>query len=356
MPVASSLRPRPPYYDPKQWELRWHPLRGEWVVIAAHRDTRPWKGGSVSRPPKEPEYDPTCYLCPGNTRTTGGVNPRYRTTFAFDNDFPPAGTSSPLQSSSHGLYRAAQAYGRCRVMCFHPRHDLTLATMDVQEIRRVLSMWQREYRLLGEDPRVKHVLIFENKGEITGTSNRHPHCQAYGTTFIFSTIQREIQLAKRFFRRTGTPLYRAVIEQELEDGCRIIARRGSIIAFVPYFARYPYEVHVAPLESRPSIADLAGSEVDDLASVLKAVLVRYDNLFTMPFPYVQVLHQAPTDGTHHPEFHFHIEFYPPLRNPVTLKYLAGPEIGGGNMLSDVAPEEKAKELQVQSEIHYSRRV
>jgi UDPglucose--hexose-1-phosphate uridylyltransferase len=143
-----------------------------------------------------------------------------------------------------------------------------------------------------------------------------------------------------------------VVEQELEDGVRVIARNGTVVAFVPYFARYPYEVHLAPVESRASVADLSAREVDDFAALLKVVLAKFDNLFEMPFPFVQTFHQAPTDGKAHPEFHFHVEFYPPLRNPGTLKYLAGPEVGGGNMLSDVAPEEKAKEFQAVPDIHY----
>jgi len=352
MSSRSELRPSAPYYDPRQWELRWHPLRGEWVVIAAHRDQRPWRGGKVSEPPKEPTYDPSCYLCPRNVRANGDTNPSYTGTFAFDNDFPPAGPGAPFATSAHGIYRAKPAQGRCRVICYHPRHDLTLGLMKVSEIKKVVAAWQEEYRLLGADRRINHVLMFENKGQIVGVSNPHPHGQAYGTNIVFSVIAKEVHLSRQYMRRHGMPLYRAIIEQELEDDRRIIARNRSMVAFVPYFARYAYEVHLAPIESRPSVADLTPEEADDFAHLLKVVLAKYDNLFTMPFPYVKTFHQAPTDGKAHPEFHFHVEFYPPLRNPVTLKYLAGPEIGGGNMLSDVAPEEKAKELQQTADIHY----
>ena len=343
----------PSPYDPKQWELRWHPLRGEWVLIAAHRDARPWLGESVSASTDAVTYDPACYLCPGNVRARGDRNPEYTGTYVFDNDFSPAGADPEGPTSSHGFYRAAPAAGRCRVVCFHPRHDLSLSRMTVDGIEKVVETWQNEYRMLGGDPDINHVLIFENRGEVVGVSNPHPHCQIYGTSFVFSLIEKEVALGREHLKNEGCTLYHSVLEQELSDGLRVIARNETMVAFVPYFARYAYEVHLAPLESRPSIADLTLTESADFASLLKEVLCRYDNLFQMPFPYVMAFHQAPTDGEEHPEFHFHVEFHPPLRNPATLKYLAGPEIGGGNMLMDVTPEVKAQELQAVSSAHYA---
>jgi UDPglucose--hexose-1-phosphate uridylyltransferase len=343
----------PPPYDPKQWELRWHPLRAEWVLIAAHRDSRPWLGKSVEEPTTGPRYDPECYLCPGNERARGDVNPDYTGTFAFDNDFPPAGPDSSPDTSAHGIYKAKPAYGRCRVICFHPRHDLALARMSVDDIRQVVTAWQDEYRMLGSDPGINHVLTFENRGEIVGVSNPHPHCQLYGTNFVFSLIEKEVELSREYVKDHGVPVYRGVLDQEISDDLRIVARNETMVAFVPYFARYAYEMHLAPLESRASIADLTDREADDFAAILKEALCRYDNLFHMEFPYVMAFHQAPTDGEDHSEFHFHVEFHPPLRNPVTSKHLAGPEIGGGNMLSDVSPEIKAAELKASSGVHYA---
>jgi len=350
--MSSTIRPKPPYYDPRQWELRWHPLRGEWVIVSAHRDTRPWHGARLAEPTAEPKHDPVCYLCPGNVRANGEVNPAYAGTFVFDNDFPPTGPAAPRATSAHRMYRAMPAAGRCRVLCFHPRHDLSLARMALPDIRRVVTTWQDEYRRLGAEPDIKYVLIFENKGKAVGVSNQHPHGQIYGTNFVFSLVMREMRRSRAHLRRHGIALYRAVIEQEIADECRVIARNRSMIAFVPYFARYAYEVQIAPMESRPSVADLDAAEVEDFAAILKTVLCKYDNLWQMPFPYVMAFHQAPTDGRPHPECHFHVEFMPPLRNPEMLKYLAGPEIGGGNMLLDVSPEEKAKELQAASPLHY----
>ena len=196
------------------------------------------------------------------------------------------------------------------------------------------------------------MLIFENKGEAVGVSNPHPHCQIYATNFVFKTIETEARASQRHLADTGRILFQDVIRAEKEDGRRIICENESAIAFIPYFARYAYEVFVAPKATHGSIATLGLDELRDFAALLKQVLVKFDNLWQMPFPYVMPLHQAPTDGGDYSSFHFHIEFHPPLRRPNLLKYLAGPEIGGGNFLSDTAPEEKAAELRAQPDVHY----
>ena len=200
------------------------------------------------------------------------------------------------------------------------------------------------------------MIVVKNKGEAVGVSNPHPHCQIYATNFVFKTIETEARASKKHFAETGRVLFQDVIRAEKEDGRRIICENESTIAFIPYFARYAYEVFVAPKTTHGSIATLSSDELRDFAALLKQVLVRFDNLWQMPFPYVMPLHQAPTDGGDYSSFHFHIEFHPPLRRPSLLKYLAGPEIGGGNFLSDTAPEEKAEELRSQSEIHYKHTV
>jgi UDPglucose--hexose-1-phosphate uridylyltransferase len=196
------------------------------------------------------------------------------------------------------------------------------------------------------------VLIFENKGEVVGVSNPHPHCQIYATNFVFKTIESEARVSRRHLEETGRTLFQDILKSEQADGRRILAEADSAIAFVPYFARYAYEVYVAPKATHSSLAGLPDAERADLARVLKRVLVQYDNLWRMSFPYVMALHQAPTDGGDYRGFHFHIEFHPPLRKPNLLKYLAGPEIGGGSFLSDTSPEDKAAELREQPEIHY----
>ena len=338
------------------WEERWHPLREEWVIVAAHRQDRPWSGSTMEHETEElPEYVPDCYLCPGNPRVSGMVNPHYQQTFVFDNDHPSVSPSAPIESNSPpGVYRNQPARGIARVVCYSPKHNLTLGELEPAEIETLLHVWQEQYKDLGSRPEIAHVLIFENKGEAVGVSNPHPHCQIYATNFVFKTIETEARASQRHFSETGRVLFQDILTAEIEDGRRIIAENDSAIAFLPYFARYAYEVFVAPKATYPNIATLSDREVRDFAEVLKRVLVKFDNLWQMPFPYVMPLHQAPVDGGDYSGFHFHIEFHPPLRKPNLLKYLAGPEIGGGNFLSDTSPEEKANELRAQLDVHYKR--
>jgi len=336
------------------WEERWHPLREEWVIVAAHRQNRPWSGSTVkSRAPELPPYVADCYLCPGNMRISGAVNPQYDQTFVFDNDHPCVSVAAPSSlETPAGLYQNRPAQGVARVVCYSPKHNLTLAELNVDQIQQLLCVWRGQYEELGRLPDIKHVLVFENKGEVVGVSNPHPHCQIYATNFVFKTIESEARVSQQHLDQTGRVLFQDIIAAEREDGARIIAENESAIAFVPYFARYAYEVFVAPKRTHPSLATLSPGEISDFAGVLKDVLVRFDNLWQMPFPYVMPLHQAPTDGGEHNGFHFHIEFHPPLRKPDLLKFLAGPEIGGGNFLSDTSPEEKAAELRAQANVHY----
>jgi len=321
--------------------------------VAAHRQNRPWVGETVDRAPRAvPPFDPACTLCPGNTRVSGARNPGYEHVYVFDNDHPCVGPDAPEPAPAPEVYRSRPARGIARVVCYTPRHDLTLARMDTDGVDALLAAWQEQYRDLGQRPDVDHVLVFENKGEVVGVSNPHPHGQVYATNFVFKTIAVEAAASRRHHAETGRVLFQDVLAAERADGRRILCAEGSAVAFVPYFARYAYEVYVAPLATHRSLADLSGAERLDLARVLRRVLVQYDNLWRLSFPYVMALHQAPTDGQDHGAFHFHIELHPPLRRPGLLKYLAGPEIGGGSFLSDTAPEEKAAELRAQPEQHY----
>jgi len=335
------------------WEERWHPLREEWVIVAAHRQSRPWSGAEITgQAPKPPAFDPGCYLCPGNARVSGATNPDYAGTFVFDNDHPCVGEKAPRDLvPPPGVYRSRPAAGVARVVCYSPRHDLTLAELDVNGVDDLLRTWQEQMRELASHPDVNYVLIFENKGEAVGVSNPHPHCQIYATNFTFKYIETELAAGRRHLDETGRVLFQDILAAERQDGRRIITQRDSAIAFVPYFARYAYETYVAPLRSVATIADLDDIERRDLAAVLRDVVIRFDNLWRMPFPYVMALHQGPVKGDTK-GYHFHIEFHPPLRRPNLLKYLAGPEIGGGNFLSDTSPEEKAAELAAAGGPHY----
>lgn len=336
------------------WEERWHPLREEWVLVAAHRQNRPWSGGTIEHNENElPVYLPDCYLCPGNVRVSGRRNDDYTSTFVFDNDHPCVGMDAPApQPEPFEIYRNRSAQGIARVVCYSPNHSLALAELETSEVENLLRVWQEQYRELGSRPEINHVLIFENKGEAVGVSNPHPHCQIYATNFVFKTIETEARVSQNYLAETGRILFQDILDAERKDGRRIICENDTAIAFIPYFARYAYEVFVAPKATHPSLANLSNQELQDFAAVLKQVLIKFDNLWQMPFPYVMPLHQAPTDGGDYSGFHFHIEFHPPLRRPNLLKYLAGPEIGGGNFLSDTSPEEKAAELKMTSDVHY----
>jgi UDPglucose--hexose-1-phosphate uridylyltransferase len=338
------------------WEQRWHPLRREWVVVSSHRNERPWGGERVAEPARAiPRYVADCYLCPGNPRSSGQRNAQYTGVFVFDNDHPCVGPGAPAElPPAAGIYRNRPATGCARVVCFTPRHDLTLAQLTEAEVQSLLQALQAQYRELGARKEVRHVLVFENKGEITGTSNPHPHCQIYATNFVFKTIELEAEAHAEHLAEHGRPLFQDILAAEDADGRRILVRRDQALSFVPYFARYPYETYVAPRAMHGSLADLSAAELTDFAGVLRETLIRFDNLWRTPFPYVMVLHQAPTDGAPHPGFHFHIQIHPPLRKPGLLKYLAGPEIGGGNFLHDTGPEEKAAELQAVPGVHYAQ--
>ncbi len=338
------------------WEQRWHPLRREWVIISSHRNERPWQGERVAEAARSlPPYVPDCYLCPGNARSSGRRNERYSGVFVFDNDHPCVGPGAPSAPPAPpaAVYRSSAAGGSARVVCYTPRHDVTLSQLPESEVLALLQVLQAQYRELGARHEVRHVLVFENKGDVVGVSNPHPHCQIYATNFVFKTIELEAEAQAAYLAEHRRPLFRDIVAAEEADGRRLLVRRDHALSFIPYFARYPYETFVAPRETRPSLADLTRPELADFAVVLRETVIRLDNLWRMSFPYVMVLHQAPTDREY-AGFHFHIEIHPPLRKPGLLKYLAGPEIGGGNFLNDTAPEEKAAELQAVSNIHYTQ--
>lgn len=341
-----------------RWEERWHPLRQEWVVVAAHRQHRPWTGEVIGPNGGEvPQHEPTCYLCPGNSRVSGVKNRAYTGVYVFENDHPCVGPLAPAPlPKPTGIYKNRPATGLAKVISYGPRHDQTLAEFELSRVENLLETWQREYADLALRPEIKHVLIFENKGEAVGVSIAHPHGQLYATNFIFKTIETEVEASRQHAAAYGRPLFQDILAAELADRSRIVAENETAIAFIPYFGRYAYEVFVAPKRTTPSVAGLSSPELVDFAAILQEVVVRFDNLWQMPFPYVMALHNAPTDGGDYRDFHFHIEFHPPLRKPNLLKYLAGPEIGGGNFLSDTVPAEKVAELRAVSNIHYTKRL
>jgi UDPglucose--hexose-1-phosphate uridylyltransferase len=339
------------------WEQRWHPLRREWVVVAAHRQNRPWNSEQQEHSVRPlPEYVSDCYLCPGNARVSGARNDQYAGVFVFDNDHPCVSPKAPAElAAPAGIYQNRPASGIARVVCYTPRHDLSLAELDVPSIVRLMEVWQEQYRELAERPEVRHVLVFENRGEVVGVSNPHPHCQIYATNFVFKGMEIELDAELSHREETGRVLFQDILAAERADGRRWLVENAGAVAFLPYFARFAYDAIVCPKATYPSIAELSRTEVRDLAAALHELLVRFDNLWQMPFPYVLALHQAPSDGADYRHHHFHIQIHPPLRKPNLLKFLAGPEIGAGGFISDTAPEDKAAELRAVSPLHYKSR-
>ncbi|GCC50313.1 galactose-1-phosphate uridylyltransferase [Chryseotalea sanaruensis] len=329
-----------------KWEKRWHPLREEWVVYSAHRNSRPWQGAPPLTTKKTYEHDPGCYLCPGNSRVNGKLNPQYKDIFIFENDLPVVGLEAPIiQESDHtGLYKRASALGVAKVVCYDPRHDMTLSRMKLDNVVKVFESFQEEMAAFEKNPAIKYVHFFENKGEAVGVSNPHPHCQVYATDFTFKFIEQQIRVAKEYEKKNQRNIFEDIITTERMHGVRIIAENDSAIAFIPFFARYAYETMIFPKKAHSSLISMSKEEIIGLSAVFHETVRRMDMNFNMDFPYVMSIMQAPVDGGNYAEFRTHLWLQPPYRQPGLIKYLAGPEIGGGNFMADTMPEDKATEL------------
>jgi UDPglucose--hexose-1-phosphate uridylyltransferase len=333
-----------------KWEKRWHPLRQEWVVYAAHRNNRPWTTGTSALKIQEvPVYDPACYLCPGNKRIHGETNPVYQDVFIFDNDHPVVGMQAPEipkfeKITGNGIYRRAKAEGIARVVCYDPRHNITLADISTDQVASVFAAWRAQMQEFYKNPSVRYALIFENKGELCGVSNPHPHCQIYATDFVFKHTEQQLQAAQYYRNELDVNIFSQIIENEQKDELRIVAENSGAVAFIPFFARYAYEMMIFPKKRHATFITLTDTELYDLATVFQEVIRRYDRNFGMSFPYVMSVQQAPVDSNTYAEHHLFLSILPPLRQPGLIKFLAGPEIGGGNFMADTMPEEKAAAL------------
>jgi UDPglucose--hexose-1-phosphate uridylyltransferase len=315
----------------EQPHRRFNPLSGEWVLVSPHRALRPWQG-QVEKPATQqrPAHDPTCYLCPGNARVGGQRNPDYTGTFVFENDFA-ALKPEPVDASvdADGLLVARAESGRARVICFSPRHDLTLPDMALPDVRRVVDLWAEQYLELGSDPTIGHVQIFENKGEAMGASNPHPHGQIWAQRSLPLHAARELERQAAHHDRHGRTLLGDYLALETARGERVVVANDHFVALVPFWAVWPFETMVVSRRPVPHVAALDDAERDALADVVGRLTRRYDRLFDVSFPYSAGLHQAPTDGTPHPEWHLHLHFYPPLLRSATVrKFLVGYEMLG----------------------------
>ena len=332
-----------------KWEKRWHPLRREWVVYAAHRNNRPWDFDLKSTVQQAPAFDPRCYLCPGNTRISGRQNPLYPDVFIFENDHPVVGLHSPdiseaEQFAHEGLYRREKAGGIAKVVCYDPRHNVTLTDLDIPSIAKVFRALRDEMVFFRDHPSIISVLIFENKGEIVGVSNPHPHCQIYATDFVFNVVQKELVAMREHEAATGRNIFADIIAAEKKDEIRIIAENDSAIAFIPFFARFAYETYIFPKQRHATLISMSDEELYGLAEVYRIVTRKFDANFNAVFPYILAFDQSPVDNGDYGGYHMHLNFCPPLRQPGLPKFLAGPETGADTFMADTMPEEKAAEL------------
>ncbi|MDI6826973.1 MAG: galactose-1-phosphate uridylyltransferase [Armatimonadota bacterium] len=316
-------------------ELRWNPLLEQWVITATHRQDRTFF------PP-----DDYCPLCP--TKEGGfptEVPAEDYEIVAFDNKFPSLQRQPPVPTvEGNDIYKVRPAAGVCEVILYSPKHQGTLTDMSVEHIENLIAVWTDRYRELGRLDFVDYVFIFENKGKEIGVTLTHPHGQIYAYPFIPPVIQKELDSCRKHYKKTKRCLLCDILERELADGKRIVAANDGFVAFIPFYARYPYEVHILARKHRRSLVEIKKNERTELARILKTVLTKYDNLWGFELPYMMVIHQKPTDGKQHNYYHFHIEFYPPYRTPTKLKFLAGSESGAGVFINDTLAEEKAKEL------------
>ena len=334
---------------------RYNPLTDEWILCSPHRIKRPWHG-QVEPQDQEilPEYDSKCYLCPGNARAGGGRNPKYESTFAFDNDFaallPP---SDSWQLDEQGLIVAHSEPGVCRVICFSPRHDSSLPQMGLAAIRNVIDTWATETESMGRKDYINYVQVFENKGALMGCSNPHPHCQVWGAFHVPTVPAKKLASQKKYFRKHKTDLLGDYIRIESEKGERTVCENKHWVCLVPFWAVWPYETIVIPRRLVSDLASLSDMERDALADLIKRLTIKYDNLFRTSFPYSMGWHGRPTDGEKHPYWRLHAVYFPPLLRSATVrKFAVGYEMTA-ELQRDVTPEHAAARLRDISDIHYS---
>src|SRR5258706_14444497 len=336
---------------------RLNPLTGEWVLVSPHRSDRPWQGHVEEPAPQHPvAYDPDCYLCPRNARAGGHRNPDYKQTFVFDNDFAALMPDVPHDTydlGDRGLLVAQGEPGICRVLCFLPRHDLTLATMDVRDVTTVVEAWSEQYRELTSLPWINHVQIFQNRGTLMGASNPHPHCQLWATADLPNEAVKELASQTSYRAAHESCLLCDYLRLELAGQERLVCENDDFVAVVPFWAVWPFETLILSRRHLGNMGELNAAEHRSLADVLKRLTTRYDNLFGTLFPYSMGFHQAPTDGGPHPEWHMHAHFYPPLlRSSHVRKFMVGYEMLGGPQ-RDITPESAAGRLRACSEVHHS---
>jgi len=332
----------------EQSHRRFNPLAREWVLVSPRRTERPWQGAvEIVSANDLPKYDPSCYLCPGNQRAGGMRNPDYDSTFVFENDFAslkPDAADGCLDVAGKGLLFAESERGICRVMCFSPRHDLTLSSMSLHEVETVVRAWVTQSSELAAITDFSYIQVFENRGAMMGASNPHPHCQIWATSSIPEAPARELQSQAEYHDARGACMlcdYGALEEVEKD---RLVCGNAGFVALVPFWAVWPFEILLCSKRHFANLSDFSSDELTHLSEMLKQIVSVYDRLFDVPFPYSMGFHQAPCDGKSHPEWHFHAHFYPPLLRSATIrKFMVGFEMLGTPQ-RDITPEAAAEKL------------
>ncbi len=309
---------------------RYNILTGEWVLVSPHRTKRPWQGKQekVSNEVR-PSYDPTCYLCPGNTRINGEVNPAYTDVFVFTNDFAALQKDTEAFQLNDGLLKAESESGVCKVICFSPDHSKSLPDMEVGDIQKVIKTWQKEFKILGAEEGINHVQIFENKGDIMGCSNPHPHGQIWSQSTVPNEVAKKDTHQKAYYEEKKSSLLGDYLQQELALNERIIWQNEDFVVLTPFWAVWPFEAMIAPKKQHYDILSISEKESHSYAEAISKLTKAYDRLFDCSFPYSAGIHQAPTNGENNRHWHWHMSFYPPLLRSATVKkFMVGYEMFG----------------------------
>ena len=331
---------------------RYNPLNGDWVLVSPQRTNRPWQGQEESIPQEErPIYDPECYLCPGNQRAAGRQNPNYQNTFVFTNDFAALVPETPdISDLNQEFFKSHSVSGTSRVICFSPRHDLSLAEMEIDDIKKVIEVWIEQTRELGEQYR--WVQVFENKGAIMGCSNPHPHCQVWAGDKLPTEPAKEDHQQLNYLKKNSSKLLLDYAQAEISNNQRIIIANEHWLVVIPFWAVWPFETLLLPRRHLLRLPDLNDEEVDSLSRILKSLLCKYDNLFRISFPYSMGWHGAPYGNDNYQYWQLHAHFYPPLlRSASVKKFMVGYEMLAEPQ-RDLTAEQSAEHLRKLTDIHY----
>jgi UDPglucose--hexose-1-phosphate uridylyltransferase len=322
---------------------RYNILTGEWVLVSPHRAKRPWQGQNEAvNNEKRPSYDESCYLCPGNTRINGEVNPEYTDVFVFTNDFAALQNDSPTFNVNDGLLKAQSETGICKVICFSPDHSKSLADMSALEIQKVVFTWQKEFKELSENPKINYVQIFENKGAVMGCSNPHPHGQIWSQSSLPNEVLKKNTQQLDYYNKNKSSLLGDYLTQELDKNERIIFENDGFVVLVPFWAVWPFEAMIVPKKQQVNILEMTEDETLQYGEAIAVLTKAYDQIFNTSFPYSSGIHQAPTDGNANKHWHWHMSFYPPLlRSASVKKFMVGYEMFGTPQ-RDITPEQAVK--------------